>query len=84
MIEIALLHIIKLLFTALVAETIITFALIIALAKIISKENKPYLCTASEIWPKKQIHLATTFCGLLFSKYIIKYKSKKVKKVGKK
>ena len=37
MIEIALLHIIKLLFTALVAETIITFALIIALAKIISK-----------------------------------------------
>ena len=37
MIEIALLHIIKLLFAALVAETIITFALIIALAKIIIK-----------------------------------------------
>ena len=37
MIEIALLHIIKLLFTALVAETIITFALIIALVVIISK-----------------------------------------------
>ena len=37
MIEITLLHIIKLLFFALCAETIITFALIIALAKIISK-----------------------------------------------
>ena len=37
MIEIILVHIIKLLFLALCAETIITFALIIALAKILSK-----------------------------------------------
>ena len=37
MIEIILIHIIKLLFFAIIAETIIAFALIIALAKIISK-----------------------------------------------
>ena len=37
MIEMILIHILKLLFFALCAETIITFALIIALAKILSK-----------------------------------------------
>ena len=39
MIEIALLHIIKLLFTALVAETIITFSLIIDLAKMVNENG---------------------------------------------
>jgi hypothetical protein len=37
MIEIALVHIIKLLFIALIVETIITFALIVALAIKLSK-----------------------------------------------
>ena len=37
MIEMIFIHIIKFLFFALVAETIVTFALIIALAKILSK-----------------------------------------------
>jgi len=35
-----------------------------------------------EIWFIKTKTLATTFFGLLFSKYIIKYKKQKVKKVG--
>lgn len=39
MIEMILIHILKLLFFALCAETIITFALIIALAKIKANKN---------------------------------------------